>query len=157
MEHEPKVEDETVLKVVAKSRSFMPDKEHREDSLSPGGIKRNKWLLPVMLSLAAAVYILAVRRLGFGIPCIFHRVTGFKCPGCGITGLFVALSQFDLKAAFYSNRFIFATFPFLAAEFFYLAVLKLKGKKNPRWNEGLLSTYVVLLIVWGVVRNCLDY
>ncbi len=114
-------------------------------------------MLPVIISSAAIVYILAVRRLGFGIPCIFHRITGFKCPGCGITGLFVALSRFDFKSAFNSNRFIFVTSPFLLTELLYAFVLKLRKKKMPGWNEKALMIYVFLLIGWGILRNIFMY
>ncbi len=114
-------------------------------------------MLPVIISSAAIVYILVVRKLGFGIPCIFHRITGFKCPGCGITGLFVALSRLDFRSAFNSNCFIFATSPFLLAELLYAAALKLSKKKMPEWNEKVLMIYVFLLIGWGVLRNIFMY
>ncbi len=122
--------------------------------LSKGShIKKNKYMLPMVLSSAAIVYILTVRRLGFGIPCIFHRITGFKCPGCGITGLLVSLSRLDFETAFVSNRFIFATSPFLLVELLFTVVLKFKKKRMPMWNEKLLLAYAVLLIGWGILRN----
>ena len=111
-------------------------------------------MLPVLIITSAAIiYILIVGRLGFGIPCLFHRITGFKCPGCGITGLFTALSRFDLKAAYASNQFVFITLPFLGFEFAFMCVNFIKRLKNPSWNERLLIVYVVLLIGWGFVRN----
>ena len=115
---------------------------------------RLKALLPAFLLMSAAfIYILIVKRLGFGIPCLFHRVTGFKCPGCGVTTLCTDLLRFDIGGAYNANPFVFVTLPFIAVELIFAQIRLLNGKKNPKSNEVLLTIYVVLLIIWGIVRN----
>ncbi len=118
-------------------------------------IKQNrKILLPGALLLPAMVfYVLAVRRIGFGIPCIFHRLTGFKCPGCGTTTMLVMLSRLDFKGALGANRFVFATLPFIAFELIFAVTYRIKEKKLPSWNEKLLFVYIGMLIAWGFIRN----
>ena len=119
---------------------------------------RLKALLPAFLSMSAVfVYILIVKRLGFGIPCLFHRITGFKCPGCGITTLCTSLLRFDIRAAFKANPFVFVTLPFIGGELIFAELCLLTGKKNPGFNQVLLTIYIVLLIIWGIARNAYPF
>ena len=110
-------------------------------------------LLP---ALAAIFYFVTVRRIGYGIPCVFHRITGYRCPGCGMTSVCTALLCFDLPAAFRANRFVFVTLPFLVAEVLYLWFLARRKRKSPQWNEALLFCYIALLLGWGVLRNIME-
>lgn len=102
---------------------------------------------------AGAVYLLFVRCTHLAVPCLFHLVTGLKCPGCGITTVFCELASFEFKKAFSANAFLFVTSPFIVFELFYSAWLYIKGKKNPAVNEKLLIIYLILLLAWGVIRN----
>ncbi|MCR5789581.1 MAG: DUF2752 domain-containing protein [Lachnospiraceae bacterium] len=119
-----------------------------------GPDKKNTKLLPVIFIASATVfYILVVRRLGFGIPCLFHRVTGFKCGGCGTTTMLVALFNGDPRSAYSANPFIFLTLPFLGFEAVYLTVCSCKGRRMAKWNKILLDIYAILLVLWSVLRN----
>ncbi len=116
--------------------------------------KRLKALLPAFILMSAVfVYILIVKRLGFGIPCLFHRITGFKCPGCGITTLCTCLLRLDIRGAYNANPFVFVTLPFIGTELIFAEICLLTKKKNPKFNELLLTIYAVLLCIWGIVRN----
>ena len=105
------------------------------------------------LVLTGAAYLLFVKLTGMAVPCIFHLVTGLKCPGCGITTVFCELASFNIKKAFYANAFLFVTFPFIISEIFYSVYLYIAGKKNPSVNEKILICYLILLLIWGVIRN----
>ncbi len=35
--------------------------------------------------------------------CLFKMVTGFPCPGCGLTRAFLSILHFDFKASFFYN------------------------------------------------------
>lgn len=52
---------------------------------------------------AGLAYYLFVRLTGWGIPCIFYLVSGFYCPGCGVSRMCMALLRLDLPAAFRAN------------------------------------------------------
>ena len=55
-------------------------------------MRRNKALLAGAGFLCAGLfYGYALIPLGFRIPCLFRRVTGLRCPGCGITDLCLGL------------------------------------------------------------------
>lgn len=94
---------------------------------------------------------------GIGIPCPIRLVTGFKCPGCGVTHMCAALLRLDISAAFAANPMVLLLSPVLAAVFLpafwgYL--------KNGRFRLGRVQNIAVwicilLLLVFGVVRNIL--
>lgn len=60
-------------------------------------IARGKSVLYVLVMGVA--YYGFVKLTGWGIPCIINKLFNIYCPGCGITRMFVALIQGDLKAA----------------------------------------------------------
>ena len=51
------------------------------------------------------------------IPCIWKKIFGFQCPGCGLTTAFISLIKLDFKTAFESNWLIFIILP---AGFYYV-------------------------------------
>ena len=44
-----------------------------------------------LLGMAGLLYGIFVSYTGLAIPCLFRKVTGLLCPGCGVTGMCVAL------------------------------------------------------------------
>lgn len=117
-------------------------------------IRKRKLLITLgVVLLAGVVYYFLVTLTSFRIPCVFHLVTGLKCPGCGVSTMFVEASHLNVAASFAANSFIFATFPFLIFELVWAMIRSWRGTTNPRANEILLWIYVGLLIIWGVLRN----
>ena len=49
---------------------------------------------------------------GIGIPCPIRAVTGYRCPGCGITHCAVNLLHGRVREAFEANQFVFILAPF---------------------------------------------
>lgn len=115
--------------------------------------KKRVFKTAAALAAAGAAYLIFVKLTGMAVPCLFHFVTGLKCPGCGITTIFAELASFNIKKAFKANAFLFVTLPFLVFEICYSVYLYIKGKKQPALNERVLIVYLVLLLVWGVIRN----
>lgn len=98
------------------------------------------------------VYALIVRYTPFCIPCFFKTITGFSCPGCGITHLILRLINFDFYGAYLANRFLFVTSPIILV----IVILNFFCKKEIRtapFTGGLTLIYACSLVVWGVVRN----
>ena len=62
------------------------------------------------------IYFCWLKVTGIGIPCIFRKITGWYCPGCGITTLILCISEQDFVGAFWANPFLFVTSPFLLGE-----------------------------------------
>ena len=109
-------------------------------------------------------YLLIILGVGFGyylwlnfthlgIPCPFRTITGWLCPGCGITHMLIALIQLDFHTAYLENPFLLLTSPFLIGEIIYQRYLQLTKQVNPQWNQILLWLYVIALIIFGILRN----
>lgn len=109
-------------------------------------------------------YLLIILGVGFGyylwlnfthlgIPCPFRTITGWLCPGCGITHMLIALIQLDFHTAYLENPFLLLTLPFIIGQIIYQRYLQLTKQVNPRWNQVLLWLYVIALIIFGILRN----
>lgn len=118
---------------------------------------KNKKLFFTLLSvsLIGAAYYLIVTLTSFRIPCVFHLLTGLKCPGCGVSTMLVEASHLNFAGAFAANPFLFVTFPFFIFEIVFSIILACKGKPMPKVNEILLWIYIGALIVFGILRNIL--
>lgn len=103
------------------------------------------------------LYALANVRLGFYVPCLFRRVTGWKCPGCGVTSLCLALLRLDLPAAWAANPVLLLLSPFIAFLAARMAVRYVRGgSPAPRpWEGRLAWGLVAVLVLWGAARNVL--
>lgn len=100
-------------------------------------------------------YFLWLKLTGLAIPCLFRKITGWLCPGCGITTLLLSLAAFDFTGAYQANPFLFLTGPLILAELGYYFFLQLRRKKLPAWNNTLLIIYCCALCLFGVMRNIL--
>lgn len=92
---------------------------------------------------------------GYGIPCIFHLITHLKCPGCGVSRMFLCLLRFDFKGAWEANPVILCMLPFFA---YLAAVLSVRyvrdGKARLRKTENILvGIACVILVIFGILRN----
>ncbi|MEX2175787.1 MAG: DUF2752 domain-containing protein [Pirellulaceae bacterium] len=70
-------------------------------------------ILAMCASVLGLAFVLSVRDgtqvlvpvLGRPLPelCMFKRMTGWSCPGCGMTRCFISLAHGDLRAAWHYN------------------------------------------------------
>jgi len=58
----------------------------------------------IILVAAGILYYLIVSFTGFAIPCVFRKITGLYCPGCGVTGMLTHIVRLDFKGAFECNQ-----------------------------------------------------
>ena len=115
---------------------------------------RRLFLGAVILCAAAGVIIFLLQK-GFGIPCLFLRLTGLECPGCGNTRAVLALLRLDLPAAFGYN-------PMFLPELFYIGWVLLHCSRSylsgksfsyrppAPWLDKLLLAAIIL---WWLIRN----
>ena len=85
--------------------------------------------------------------------CVFHDLTGWYCPGCGITRALHALAHFDLWRALAMNAFLVLSLPLLAA-------MALHGLTQRAWLPARIRRvlfdgrwWIAALVVFGVLRN----
>lgn len=117
-------------------------------------------LLRVILGVAfwisvGLLYGIFVSKTGMAIPCVFHLVTGLKCPGCGVTRMCVALMHLDFANAYESNQMIFILSPVLLLIFLTcVAGYIRKGSwETNRIQNAVLYVCIALLIGFGIARN----
>ena len=102
----------------------------------------------------ALIYLIFTLCTGIGIPCLFYKITGFKCVGCGISRMFIALAKLDIYTAFTCNPFLFVTGPFIIA---YLVVSEVRyvrdgSRRMGKW-EIFMWVEIALAIAYGILRN----
>lgn len=104
---------------------------------------------------AGLLYFAIVTGTGWSIPCPIRAATGFLCPGCGVTQLFLSLGRGDFSGAWAANPALCLAGPLLLAliaadEYAYIRTGR--GKEWPRWLSGLLLAFFIL---FAVGRNLL--
>ena len=109
----------------------------------------NKVKIGIILFLLLISYYFLNQKFGIGIPCLFHEITGFYCPGCGITRLFFSLLQLDFYRAFRANPLIFIL---LIIVIFYYILNKL-CKINITIPSYIYYILLVIVILFGIFRN----
>lgn len=78
------------------------------------------------------------------LPCIIQKVTGFQCPGCGLTRSIRSFLHFEFREAFYYNKLLFTIFPLILISTF------ITDKKKKNYFIYLL---LFLTIAYGIIRN----
>lgn len=84
---------------------------------------------------------------GVGVPCVFRELTGFLCPGCGITRLCLALIDIDLYQAFRFNMLVFLLVPM------YVIYLLMSRKGWKKTSSMMMGAMVVITLLFGILRN----
>lgn len=113
----------------------------------------------ILLLGAGLLYALAVSKIGFGVPCPIHALTGLRCPGCGVSRMCLALLRLDLAEAFRQNRCVLLLLPafgYIAA--FWCAGYVRSGDRLLRGSAKVTAiACVVLLAAFGIVRNLVGW
>ncbi len=107
-----------------------------------------------IIAIACGVgYYLLTQVIGLSVPCLIYETTGFMCPGCGLTHMFLALLHFDIAGAFGHNPFMLI----LISIWNLIALLLFIGK--PRWLKservllGALYLSLAAALIFTVCRN----
>ncbi len=120
--------------------------------------KRFVKLLLVIAILLISVFLYYFLFLNYNIviPCFFHKITGWYCPGCGITRMISSLAQFDFYQAFRYNPLLFISLPFIFACIIDITVNWLLNRDTwffYRLNNKFWLILLVVVLMYGVVRN----
>lgn len=114
-------------------------------------------LLLVLICLFIFVgYFYLNKEFGFDIPCVFHKLTGYYCPGCGITRCLFSILKLDFYKAFMYNQFVFILLPFFGLGFIYKFYLYIVNKQDKLLKKIPNVVWVILLVIaigFGFIRN----
>lgn len=114
--------------------------------------------LAVLLAVGIA-YFLICYRLGFGLPCMFNKITGLKCPGCGITRMCISLLKGDIYSAWVYNRGVLIILPLIAyflAREIYLYV-RYNNMTLQKWERVVAVIAIIYLLTFALLRNFLGW
>lgn len=102
-----------------------------------------------LVAIAMIIYIGLFDPEEYPAPqCLFHRLTGYDCPGCGTQRAVHALLHGRVAEAWRHNA---ALFPAVAVAVLYAW----RPKRLRRWLYATATPYVIaaLLALWWVGRN----
>ena len=108
-----------------------------------------------IILLAGILYAVFVRLTGLAVPCIFRTLTGWQCPGCGITRACLSLLKGEIRTSFSYNPFLYIAGPCII----YLIVRGdlnyIKDNTFQLNRQDTVLTYIltVAALIFGVVRN----
>ncbi|MGH8050963.1 MAG: DUF2752 domain-containing protein [Arenimonas sp.] len=115
------------------------------------------WILPMAIITLAGVFLLRTydpNVIGNPFPsCLFHKMTGLYCPGCGLTRALHALVHFDLLRAIRMNAFFILCTPLFALltwRLFRPLPPMLEKLVRPLASPWL---WVIAVPLFGIVRN----
>ena len=114
----------------------------------------NSFLLLILLG-----YFLLISLTNVYIPCIFRLVTGYKCPGCGITHYVFDIINLDFGKAFVDNPLVFFLSPLLLVyyviyNYFYVRYNNVKMMVIPNY---ISYTLIIISILFGIFRNIWNF
>ena len=91
--------------------------------------------------------------------CPLYAMTGFACPGCGLTRGFHALFYGDISTALHFNLLIPIWAVIMAVVFVSMLLYAVRGRglSFSKLSPHLLWVFLVVLIIFGVLRNIPAY
>ena len=112
----------------------------------------------VVVGIVGLGYAFFIQKTGYTIPCVFYKITGFYCPGCGVSRMCLSLLKGDIKAAFYANSMIMICIPILClvgvkSLFDERKYRKIKEKQIDR----ILWGFIIAFLIFGVMRNIPEF
>ena len=121
-------------------------------------MKKNRVLLFLIIFLLSLfiLYYYLFNNYNFGIDCIFHKITGLHCPGCGITRMLFSLITLDIYQAFRYNPLLFILLPFFMVLIIDVVIKIFKHKSNylyKRIDNRFWIFLSIVLLVFGIFRN----
>ena len=119
--------------------------------------KRAKRLLREVgwILVMGTAYAIWFSFTGIGIPCPIRAVTGYRCPGCGITHCAVNLLHGRVREAFEANQFVFILAPFGLIYGIWRAVRYIRdGSEEISIPETIVFAILfILAIAFAFYRN----
>lgn len=96
-------------------------------------------------------------KYGWMPQCLFYRITGLQCMGCGSQRVIHSLLHGDISGAWQANAFLVLSLPFLifllGTEFYRTRHPYLYAKIH---SKATVVSVTVLLFIWFVLRNILS-
>ncbi len=111
-------------------------------------------LAAVSIGAGAVVFFFNPATHNFYPVCLFHKLTGLNCPGCGATRSLYALLHGNFALAFRDNALFILTLAALTARGLWFAARFFSGRAaGIFFPPKLLWIFLAVALVFGVFRN----
>lgn len=116
-----------------------------------------KIYFPILI--IGTIYYIICLITPFRIPCIFRSITGYKCPGCGITDLLLLTLKGDFISAFKCNPMVFIILPLIGIIFIRQNIIYIKYGyfKMSSIENFLLYLSIIALLTFCIIRNIYSF
>lgn len=115
--------------------------------------------IPIALAIGILIiiYYLFDPNMHIFPQCIFYRITGWQCAGCGSQRMIHALLHGDIAAAWNYNAALLVASPI----FITMIIASLFRNKLPRLYDVINSKTVIYclltgILAWWILRNVFD-
>ena len=111
-------------------------------------IKRKEATILGLIVIALSVYVYFKDPFnGPILPCIFNKITGFYCPGCGMTRAVNSCFKFNFYQALRFNALLFIM-PIMLGIYYFVSYME-----KPKIAKVILIIMLIIAIGYGVLRN----
>ena len=109
----------------------------------------------IVLIILGFLYLFFFQRFEIGIPCIFRKLTGYKCPGCGMTHAMVEIWNGRYETAMQYNALSLTVLPIACVYLFYRYIhCEIKKREGFYiWEYVLLIVLFATVLGYGYMRN----
>lgn len=124
-------------------------------------IKEKKKIMILLIFIMGAFLLIILKlnnpeKVNFFPPCIFYKITGIKCAGCGLTRATHYLLNMQIKKAFLFNPLLFIYLIFALLYIFIYSILKKNNKKMQKINMYFLYFILFFTIIFMIIRNFIN-
>lgn len=107
----------------------------------------------IILIIAAVIYLIIFKIFNIGIPCVFRTLTGYKCPGCGMTHALSEIVNLNFQKAWEYNKLSITVFPVLCIYLLYRWVLSTfyENDNFKTWEYILMVAMAIIVIAYEVL------
>ena len=109
--------------------------------------------LSIVILIILFAYLLYYFFTGNGIPCIFKKITGLYCPGCGITRMFLSLIKFDIYQAFRYNPLVFILIILYIIYRLVDIIVFIRTNNHFKINDRTYWFLLILVFCFAILRN----
>lgn len=117
-------------------------------------LKEVLWKTGVIICIGL-LYAFIYMKTDLHIFCMFNKVTGLLCPGCGISAMCISILQLDFAQAFYYNGAIMLALPILILLTISILwnYIRLGNGRLVKWQRVLSWMLLVYFLGFGILRN----
>ena len=105
------------------------------------------------MTVAALIFFCDPERVPIFPICLFHRLTGLDCPGCGATRALHHLLHGEVMTALHFNAFLILSLPLFAGLGSWYVWRRMNGSPAPSIQAGWVLLYFAAFVTFGILRD----